>query len=246
MLELNLLRTEKWPDHSFALPQYQSHRGFWINGIQENTLESLIEAKKMGFKMAEFDVQLSRDHVPVLFHDTNLLRLFKKNIEIKNLHASELNKMAHIPTLKEVLLRSDVPDYLNIEIKSAVLLKDYLVEPIARVIRETKSESRIIISSFNPWCLLKLKQIIPEVPLALLASPEKVKNNLMYLRRLWTAPLLRPNILNLDYQMLDENFLKLIKKNNLSVVAWTVNDKNTAKHLLNSGVRSIITDQRLF
>ncbi len=246
LLELNLLRTEKWPEHSFTLPKFQAHRGFWCEGLQENTLESLVAAKKLGFQMAEFDVQLSHDGIPILFHDLNLSRIAKKNIPINRLSANELKRLAAVSTLEEILHHSDVPDYLNIEIKSGFLVKDPLIEPVVRGIRQAKAQSRIVISSFNPWCLVKLKRLIPEVPLALLASPEKANGNYIYLRRLWMTPLLRPHLLHLDYRMLDSYFLKLIRQNNLSVAAWTVNDSQVAKNLLENDVLSIITDKKLF
>ncbi len=245
MLELNLLQTEKWPAHSFDLPKYQSHRGFCKNGAQENTLNSLIEAKQMGFAMAEFDILLTRDNVPVLFHDLNLRRVAKRNFTVRSLDFSELKKIIPITSLEEVLQSKEVPDFLNVEIKSGHLLYDPLAIAVAKTIKKNKSQSRVLISCFNPWCLLKVKSLLPEVPLALLATDERVKKNALYLRRMWTVPLLRPHILHLDHEMLNEDFLRLIQNNNLSVASWTVNDKNRSEYLLESGVRSIITDENL-
>lgn len=243
LLELNLLRTEKWPDHSFRLPSWQAHRGYWSGGLQENTLSSLIEAKKLGFQMAEFDVQLSQDRIPILFHDSDLARIAKKRIAVSQLDAKDLKALAQAPSLEDVLTHPDVPENLNIEIKSGFLVKDPLIEPVVQVIKKTKSQSRVLISSFNPWCLVKIKMLMPEVPLALLASPEKVKGNALYLRRVWMTPVIRPQLLNLDHHMLDQAFLNLIQKNSLSVAAWTVNEKSRAEHLLRNGIKSVITDK---
>lgn len=243
MLELNLLQTEAWPTHSFTLPKLQAHRGFWSEGLQENTLESLMAAKKLGFEMAEFDVQLSRDQVPVLFHDLDLSRIAKKNVLLNQLEASSLKELANVVTLGEVLSNREVPEYLNIEIKSGKIGPDPLLPAVVNVIRKQRAQSRVVISSFNPWCLIKLKRMIPEVPLALLASPERVRGNAMYLRRMWTTPLLRPHALHLDYRMLDQQFLSLMKNKDLRVAAWTVNDLDKAQRLIEAGVRSVITDK---
>lgn len=245
MLELNLLQTEKWPEHSFALPKFQSHRGYCKSGLQENTIESLSEAKKLGFQMAEFDVLLSRDGIPVLFHDLSLSRIAKKNIMVRDLDLQDLKELANVASLKEILQSKQVPDFLNIEIKSADFLKDPLTDAVCDVVRETKSQSRIVISSFNPWCLLKLKLNLPDVPLALLASNEPVKKNYMYLRRMWTVPILRPHLLHLDHEMLNEDFLSLVRQNDLRVASWTVNDSYRADYLIRSGICSIITDENL-
>ena len=43
--------------------------------LGENTLESLIQAGSFGAEYVEFDVQLTRDHIPVLYHDFRMNEL---------------------------------------------------------------------------------------------------------------------------------------------------------------------------
>jgi glycerophosphoryl diester phosphodiesterase len=55
-------------------PILVAHRG-WPARYPENTLIGIEAALKAGAKAIEFDVQLSADKVPVLFHDESLVRV---------------------------------------------------------------------------------------------------------------------------------------------------------------------------
>jgi glycerophosphoryl diester phosphodiesterase len=57
-----------------GLPEIVAHRGNAAE-FPENTLEALGSAVKLGARYVEFDVQLTADHVPVLFHDADLQRV---------------------------------------------------------------------------------------------------------------------------------------------------------------------------
>lgn len=48
------------------------------NVIRENTIASLKNAAEHGADMVEFDVQLSKDFVPVIYHDFNVYVSLKK------------------------------------------------------------------------------------------------------------------------------------------------------------------------
>jgi glycerophosphoryl diester phosphodiesterase len=56
------------------LPEIIAHRGN-ASEFPENTLEALQSAVALGVKFVEFDVQLTADRVPVLFHDADLERV---------------------------------------------------------------------------------------------------------------------------------------------------------------------------
>ena len=56
------------------LPKVIGHRG--AKGYApENTLESIRTAADMGVEWVELDVKLTRDGVPVIFHDEDLARV---------------------------------------------------------------------------------------------------------------------------------------------------------------------------
>ena len=77
---------------SLTLPRVMGHRG--AAGIApENTLASLRTAAAMGVSWIEFDVMLSGDGVPVLFHDDNLKRITGRKAAMARTPFAELIKL---------------------------------------------------------------------------------------------------------------------------------------------------------
>lgn len=237
-------RPAVWPSNHFKLPQWQVHRGYWVEGAQENTLEAFRTAARLGFKMAELDVQLSKDGVPVVFHDDDLLRLAQRTERVDQLSAIELKEFANIPTLEEVLTDKECVPYFNVEIKSRTIRDQRTAKAVAKVVRKINAESKILFSSFNPMTLRVLWKELPEVPRALLATDDKTdSDSKIYLRKLWLGGFAHAHMVNLDKKMITNKLMIRMNERKIPVAAWTVNDKDTTGILMNKGVVSIISDQ---
>ena len=65
-------------------PKIIAHRGVTRND-QENTLPAFHKAFSEGADGLEIDVRLSKDEKPIIFHDEDTSRLFKKSLEIKKI-----------------------------------------------------------------------------------------------------------------------------------------------------------------
>src|SRR5262249_31196147 len=78
-----------------------AHRGS-SHAAVENTLPAFERAIADGADFVEFDVQLSADGVPVVFHDAELDRLTPLRGPLRRRPAAELQE-AGIPTLDQVL-----------------------------------------------------------------------------------------------------------------------------------------------
>lgn len=234
--------TLPWPTNGIKPPPYQGHRGYWKEGAQENTIESFEAAAYRGLPMVEMDVRLSRDRIPVVFHDSDLKRLAGLEKNVETCLARDLREWAKAPTLEEVLLSAAVPKYLNIELKTSSVFSGVLEEKVAELINKYQAQDRVLFSSFNPLALWRLSHYLPEVPRALLATEEKEPGNRIYLRRLWLAPYVRIHALHLDYHYVDIEQLQRWKRRNIPVALWTLNEKNKAEAYLEAGALSIITD----
>ncbi|KAG8431366.1 hypothetical protein GDO86_018951 [Hymenochirus boettgeri] len=80
--------------------------------VRENTVASLKSAASHGAAFVEFDVQLSKDHVPVIYHDltccismkkkvnANTLELFEIPVKELTYDQLQLLKLAHVNALK--------------------------------------------------------------------------------------------------------------------------------------------------
>ncbi len=233
---------QAWPKGAMKLPSLQCHRGFHLSGAQENTLEAFRLAKKEGAAMVELDVHLSGDGQVVVVHDNDIARISGRQGLVASMTAAELKAAAKVPLLREVLLDSDCPQFVNIEVKSSRAGTDGLELAVANLVRELGAEGRVLFSSFNPLVLYRLARLCPMVPRALLVSGERTKENAFYLRRMLLAFLARPHMLNLEQSMYTEALAAALHARGVPVALWTLKSSVEAKKLLARGAVSIISD----
>lgn len=201
------------------LPILQAHRGFHKD-LPENTLQSIQAAYDLGYEMAEFDVRLTLDEEIVLFHDQT-----HQGRQINEMTLEELRQSLPANRLEEVLLwLRDTQDFkLNIEIKSAEVLNYILEKKICELVRRFNLEDRILISSFNPLSLYKVRLFSPKLYRALLLSFEDEEKNTLLVKSGVLNYLAKPQVLHLRYDDYSNHFRTLAKK--IPIVLWTVNKK---------------------
>ncbi len=241
-LILKVLRFQVWPQKNNWLPRWQAHRGYCLDGARENTLASLAQAHSKKFEMAEIDVRLSEDDIPVLAHDQNLLRLVGVNKKVSQMAASELAQQ-DFPSLEQVLKTTNRPRKINIEIKNDNSLHLHLEHKIIQVIKACKKTEDVMVSSFNPFSLIPFAQQLPDVPRALLIEQD-ILASLSYLR-LAGSLVARPHMVNWPKGLLTRRLVQFLKSNGVPVAVWTVNDQPQARELFSWGVDSVITDRIL-
>lgn len=239
-----LIKPEPWPEQAFRLPQFQSHRGFHARGLRENSLDAFLESAKQGFQMVECDVRLSADRVPVILHDSDLVRVYQNSSEVHKLESGTLWDQFQIPTLKQLLTDSDRPEFVNIELKTKIA-SDPLIRKVAEVVVDLRAQDRVLLSSFNPFALWLLQDYLPHTPRALLVSDEATVENKWWLRKMATLPLLKVHMLNLQESMLSPKNLQFWKVLQMPISAWTIKDARRGAELLDHGVQSLITDLAL-
>ena len=232
-----------WPKKSIALPKAQAHRGYRANGLQENTLDAFRAALRAGAEMIELDVRLSRDQEVVVVHDADIKRISGAEGKVQDLSAKELRANANVPTLREVLLDTQSPQKVNIEIKMESRASNGLEAAVGKVVRECGAEGRVLISSFNPLVLRRISREIPNVPRALLVTEENDPKNRFYLKQMLLAFLSRLHILHLDQEMVSESRAESLEVRKVPWAVWTVNDPIKAKKFLALGAKSIISDK---
>lgn len=201
------------------LPKLQSHRGYCVDGAVPNTLTSIKAAYELGYEMVEFDVRLTADKICILFHDSDLNGM---KIKSSTLHA--LRNHLTISTLEDVFewFTSVKKFKLNIEIKSRDIIDFALEKEVARLIRKFNLETRVLVSSFNPFTLYKIRMFCPDVYRALLLTLSEEHGNNFFTRSLLLNFLCRPHMLNLRYSDYTEKYQLLAQE--VPVVLWTVND----------------------
>jgi glycerophosphoryl diester phosphodiesterase len=76
---------------AFDSSQLVAHRGYRAE-YPENTRLALVKAIEAGATFIELDVQFSKDKLPIIYHDSNLLRVSGKNKSVFNLNRDDLTK----------------------------------------------------------------------------------------------------------------------------------------------------------
>lgn len=105
-----------------------AHRGGSLEA-PENTLQAFQYALGLGCHYLETDVQLSKDGVPYIFHDNDLLRIAGVPKSFGELDSSEINVLKifgyhPIPTLRECLQR--FPDTkFNVDLKTDAVMRQH-------------------------------------------------------------------------------------------------------------------------
>lgn len=225
-----------------------SHRGFSAF-YPENTMLSFKKALETGTDIIELDIHLTKDGELVIIHDENLKRTCGVDKLVKDLTLAELTatnapgkfKEEHghtpIPSLKEYFeLIKDTDVHTNIEIKSNVFEYEGIEAKLVNLIKEYGLIGRIMVSSFNHHTLLRLKEIAPEIPIAVLTSSWMVEPG-RYVKNLGGE------YFNPIATYLNKDTVAELDANGIKVNAWTVNTKEDQKKLVDLGVYSIITDR---
>lgn len=230
--------------------QVFAHRGAKMVA-PENTLPAFEQALAMGVDGIELDVQRSKDGVLVVMHNFTVDETTDGQGRIADLTSAELRRLdagSHfdasfsgvgVPTLEEVLALVGTQCRLNIEIKSMDPMGGYEVELLAEMIRAGNLYSTIIVSSFNPITLIKMRWFDRRIPLGLLYGGTELPQ---FLREAWLSPILRPEAFHPHHSLIDAEYMAWAKELPAAVNTWTVNDVVEAQRLAALGVDTIISD----
>jgi len=230
------------------------HRG--ACGIApENTLVSFRKALELGADFIEFDVQLSADGVPIIFHDDTLARTTDKGgrhfpdeltlAQLKALDAgSWFNRQfagTQIPTLDEVLDEFGGCIGLNIEIKSrpGENPANGIEAKVAEAVASRDLYANTIVSSFDPARLTRLHTLNSRIAIGLLVTG-RARDYPRGMTPWLLAERIGAKAFHPPYKIVDAALVAEAHARGLSVNTWTVNDKRTASQMLELGVDMVM------
>jgi len=225
-----------------------AHRGA-SSLAPENTIPAFDKALEIGVDGLEFDVQLSKDNIPVIIHDESLDRTTTGQGPVKDHALAELKKFdagaffaprfsgAAIPALDEVLSRYRNENLLfNIELKNAVVSYPGIEEAVLECIGRHNLEEKTLISSFNHDSLVTCRRINPAVRTGLLYI-EDIREPWHYVRSLGCY-----SAHPLFFYLQDPAILAGFKEHGIPLYPWTVNDPSQMEIFAAQGIEAIITD----
>jgi glycerophosphoryl diester phosphodiesterase len=219
-----------------AKPLVIAHRGASAEA-PENTLAAFRQALVLGVDGIELDVQVTRDGVPVVFHDASLRRLTGVTGPLATRTWRELKRLrVHgtepIPRLAEVLALVRGQAVVQIELKRGAQ-----VAPVVRAIRRAQAAKWVILGSFELTLLRQAARLAPDVPRMIIAEGGDLKNLLGAMTALGGVGL------SLDHRAVrNRSVVGHIHRHGGRVWCWTVNSTPLMRRLAARGVDAIISD----
>ena len=222
-----------------------AHRGA-SEAAPENTIAAFNRALDAGVNAIETDIRLSRDGVPVLVHDENLLRVASSAARIEELTAAELAEVdvgtwmapefagQCIPTLAWLAERCRHHTRLVLDLK---------VDGTAAAIAEVLDSSGFPVNQawLCAWSedqAADIRKNLPDARLMFIEDP------LEHSGTEWMRVLALRGYhgLSLHHKSIDATTMSDAHTNGLAVFAWTVNDPADMQRLRDIGVDGIISD----
>lgn len=234
----------------WAYPFHVAHRGAG-KLAPENTMAAMRLGASLGYRMFEFDVKLSADGVPVLMHDATLDRTTNGRgpaaalslAELKALDAGAWHSAAYagerIPTLAELSEWMLGAGHLaNIEIKPSPGAEASTGRVVALAARELWQGATVapLLSSFSEVALAAAREVVPELPRALLCKAPPVD----WLDR---CRALGCVAIDPDHRSLSPRLIETAHQAGLKVLSYTINDPARARMLASWGLDCLITDR---
>ena len=230
-----------------------AHRGA-SRDCPENTLAAFDEALRQGADGIELDVQLSRDGVPVVYHDRTLARAGAGRRRVAALDAAALTALdpgarvgrrflgQHLPALETVLDRFGDRTLLLIEIKTregraGTSRHERLARTVARLVRERRLERLALALSFDLGVLAACADEAPRLGAVLNLDPP---------RRL--GPRLRESLswlhgLSADVRGLTPGFGAELRAAGRPLYVYTCNTERAVARALAAGASGIMSDR---
>ena len=227
-----------------------AHRGV-PSRVPENTLPSFQEAFKTDVDGVELDVMETADGVLIVSHSHDLEQITGSSgnvwempyAAIASLNAAYRwgDKFPHttIPRLEDVLEALPEDMLINIELKTRRWFSPGFEEKVIAMVRRYRLVKRSIISSFNPYALLKVRWLEPELAIGYIWRDTLVP---WYLRRACFMNLVHPDFLHPHVRVVTPDVVAKAHRRGMKVNVWTVNNRPMIQYLESIGVDGIFTD----
>lgn len=211
----------------------------------ENTLAGVRAALALGVDAVEVDVHCSADRVPVLIHDATVDRTTDGSGPVSALTLSQLRRLdagarafdgrfagERIPTLAEALDLTRGRCLLVVEVKPAGIERE-----VVAVLRPAADD--VMVWSFLPEVVARVRELAPAVPCALLSPPLGGRPPDALFRAALQAG---QQAVAVHHSSVDPDLVHCAARRGLTVFAWTADDPDEHRRLLRSGVGGIVTN----
>jgi glycerophosphoryl diester phosphodiesterase len=253
-----------------AQPLIFAHRGFGVLG-PDNSLYAAERAFAAGMDGVDVDGQLTADSEIVIFHDLSVDRLTAGTGKVRDLTRAQMLALdlgpkydgtltgAYVHTFEDFVVAAKGRGILMVELKVPGLRATGIEARAVDIIRRHDAYDYVVLSSFNPFVLRRVKRLDPRVRTAfifmdtnwnpeLLAEirPEDRVDLPWMVRQEWVRralrKLIRPDLLSIN-QAVDSAVTKRLIAKGWPVFIWTPDDDAAMRRALATRPYGVISDQ---
>ena len=223
-----------------------AHRGFSAIA-PENSDQAFIEAGKAGFYAAECDIQLSKDNVWVVNHNTSIDAMTDGKGKISDLTYSQIsehnidngNNWKKFSKQKLITLEAYLEICNQYKIIPQIEIKEGNYNCLDKVLDaldeyDWMKEASIIIS-FDGVILEKLRNLDEDIQLWYLT--QKIEDKTLRLAKL------NNYTIAFNHKNCNENMVKKAQEQNINLACWTVDSVKTYEYLYGLGIRNFTTNR---
>ena len=210
----------------------------------ENTAAAIRDAIAAKADYAEIDVQLSKDGVLVVTHDSDFSRMAGVAKKVWDLTYAEIRAIPlgakaapefrnePVPTFDEVLALARDRIRLNIELKYYGDHQPRLAERVVEALQARQMTSQVIIQCLEYEPLLEVRRLAPDLPVGYLMSVNA------------THPgRLKVNFLGAELNRVTGAFVQAAHRRGQRVHVWTVDAPPDMERMIDLGVDDLITNE---
>jgi glycerophosphoryl diester phosphodiesterase len=217
----------------------------------ENTIAAFDEARRQGAEAFELDVQLSKDGVPVVYHDRTLRKLGGGVRRVGTLDAAKLEGFdagawfgpehcgQTIPRLSQVLDRyvDDVQLLIELKLRGSRDEGRRLARTVAQLLQDRALEERTFVLCFNEGLLEETGRTAPRARLVLNLDPPRT------LTRALAARLGALHALSVDVRSLTLAFATAVRGAGVPLFTYTCNTEAAVARSLAAGAAGVMSDR---
>ncbi|MFE5322377.1 glycerophosphodiester phosphodiesterase [Paenibacillus sp. NPDC056579] len=227
---------------TLAFPMIGAHTG--CDNTPYNTVESFMEGIRLGADVIEVDLRVARDGTVVLLHDDSP---YLHEYDYEDLNSlpvrsriSPLYERLEIVRLADVLpIAKQYGVQLNLDLKTTDA-----IEPCIRLVREHEMAGQVYITGSSDGMTSRNGDFRVVFNTATKLTPEESASYSLFAEKVCREGVEgRYYGLNMHHATCRREVIELAHRNGLAVWVYTVNDPDTMKQLIESGVDAMTTKE---
>ncbi|MGQ0539403.1 MAG: glycerophosphodiester phosphodiesterase [Gemmatimonadaceae bacterium] len=251
-------------------PLVFAHRGFGDHA-PDNSLLAVERALASGMDGVDVDGQLTSDGELIVFHDLSVDRLTSGTGRVRDKTLAEMLALdlapafdsnmtgAFVKTFEDFVRTAKGKGILMVELKVPGLARSGIEERAVAIVQKHAAHNEVVLSSFNPLVLHRIKKLDPDVRTALIFmdtnwNPElraEIKEGDLvdlpwplrqeFVRRA-IRKLVRPDLLSINHEV-DAAVIDRLLANGWPAFIWTVDEESDIRAALARRPYGVISDQ---